>query len=531
MVSDEDGQAGLRSAPGPGSGTADGPGSGAGGPGASGADGGRPTRPERSRRTKVVAGVCGGIARHYDVDPVILRVPLAVLSAIGGLGLLLYGFAWLLLPLEGEDENEAKRLLSGRVEGPGLAAVLFTLAGSGLMLSSLGNNGRSMSFSILVLAAVAAGVHWSQRRRRQDAPREAEPGHPDAGPQAPPEAQAPPVPNAPSWWREPLTKDPNAQDTGYLWGPADAYPQGREPTPAGGVPTAGHGAHPWPGLPPGSRPPGSGPPGSGPLDPFRPPGSGLPGSGPPLRRGWRGWRLGWAIVPAAALAGWIGVAANWDGDSLSTALVTGLACALAVLGLGLAVGSFVGRVGAGTVMVAVMTAGLLAGSAALPEDLSTSWSSTRWAPATAADVRPAYDLGSGEGVLDLSGLDLAEDQTVSSEVSAGVGELRVIVPENARLVLDLDIVVGEYRLTGGSFDGDGGGNGGGVGLTETVTVEPRGDAEPRGTIRLGVDLVLGEVVVDQAIVEPAPAPQPPDEPADASAEQALGRPDREGARL
>ncbi|MBW1596939.1 PspC domain-containing protein [Streptomyces sp. JJ38] len=520
MVSDEDGQAGPRSVPGPGSGTAGGPGSGAGGPGevrtggpgASGADGGRPTRPERSRRTKVVAGVCGGIARHYDVDPVILRVPLAVLSAIGGLGLLLYGFAWLLLPLEGEDENEAKRLLSGRVEGPGLAAVLFTLAGSGLMLSSLGNNGRSMSFSILVLAAVAAGVHWSQRRRRQDAPREAEPGHADVGPQAPPEAQAPPVPHAPSWWREPLTKDPNAQDSGYLWGPADAYPQGREPAPVGGAPTAGHGDHAWPGPVPGFAPPGSGP----------------PGAGPPVRRGWRDWRLGWAIVPAAALAGWIGVAAAWDSDSLSTALVTGLACALAVLGLGLAVGSFVGRVGAGTVMVAVMTAGLLTGSAALPDDLSTSWSSTRWAPATAADVRPAYDLGSGEGVLDLSGLDLAEDQTVSSELSAGVGELRVIVPENARLVLDLDIVVGEYRLTGGSFDGDGGsGKGGGVGLTETVTVEPRGDAEPRGTIHLGVDLVLGEVVVDQAIVEPAPAPQPSEKPAD----QALGRTDREGARL
>ncbi len=48
----------------------------------------------------MVAGVCGGLGRYCDVDPVIFRIVLGVLSATGGIGLIFYGFAWLLLPLE-----------------------------------------------------------------------------------------------------------------------------------------------------------------------------------------------------------------------------------------------------------------------------------------------------------------------------------------------------------------------------------------------------------------------------------------------
>ncbi len=88
----------------------------------------------RSREHKVISGVCGGLGRYCDLDPVIFRVVLAVLGAAGGLGLVAYGFAWLLIPSYGEDENEGRRLLSGRVEGPALTAVLAALVGCGLFL-------------------------------------------------------------------------------------------------------------------------------------------------------------------------------------------------------------------------------------------------------------------------------------------------------------------------------------------------------------------------------------------------------------
>ena len=122
----------------------------------------------RSRRHKVVGGVCGGLGRHWDLDPVIFRIVLAVLSLSGGLGLIAYGFAWLLIPLDGEEENEGRRLLSGRVEGSALTALLFALVGCGLFLTTLGK-GSVMSFAIMLTLVVAGSAYWSRQRRRAEA--------------------------------------------------------------------------------------------------------------------------------------------------------------------------------------------------------------------------------------------------------------------------------------------------------------------------------------------------------------------------
>ena len=50
-----------------------------------------------------VAGVAGGLARHLDIDPLIVRVAFVVLTFFGGAGLLLYVACWLLVPEEGSD--------------------------------------------------------------------------------------------------------------------------------------------------------------------------------------------------------------------------------------------------------------------------------------------------------------------------------------------------------------------------------------------------------------------------------------------
>ena len=75
----------------------------------SGHEGGpRVTRDEvrdlgRLRRTiddRKVAGVAGGLARHLDIDPIILRVGFVVLAFFGGAGLILYAAGWALVPEE-----------------------------------------------------------------------------------------------------------------------------------------------------------------------------------------------------------------------------------------------------------------------------------------------------------------------------------------------------------------------------------------------------------------------------------------------
>ena len=52
----------------------------------------------RSQEDRVVAGVCGGLAEYFNLDPVIIRIALLVLSLLRGSGLLLYIIAWILIP-------------------------------------------------------------------------------------------------------------------------------------------------------------------------------------------------------------------------------------------------------------------------------------------------------------------------------------------------------------------------------------------------------------------------------------------------
>ncbi|NAZ88682.1 PspC domain-containing protein, partial [Kineococcus indalonis] len=59
-------------------------------------------------RDRWIAGVCGGLAARLGVNPAWVRAAAVVLALLGGLGLLLYGLAWALLPdATGRIEAEA----------------------------------------------------------------------------------------------------------------------------------------------------------------------------------------------------------------------------------------------------------------------------------------------------------------------------------------------------------------------------------------------------------------------------------------
>src|SRR5438270_13461210 len=55
------------------------------------------TRPARPRDDRQIAGVAAGIARRYDIDPVLVRVGFVV-AAFSGIGAALYVAGWILLP-------------------------------------------------------------------------------------------------------------------------------------------------------------------------------------------------------------------------------------------------------------------------------------------------------------------------------------------------------------------------------------------------------------------------------------------------
>lgn len=53
----------------------------------------------RSRKDRMIAGVCGGIAEYFNVDPTMVRLLWAVLTLIScGAGILGYIIAWIIIP-------------------------------------------------------------------------------------------------------------------------------------------------------------------------------------------------------------------------------------------------------------------------------------------------------------------------------------------------------------------------------------------------------------------------------------------------
>lgn len=419
-----------------------------------------PPRFRRDPRHKVLAGVCAGLGRQCDMDPVIFRISLVVLSATGGIGLLFYGFAWLLVPFEDEDENEVRKLFTGRVDGQALTAVLFALVGCGVFLTLL-NNGGVLTFSVTLSLLLAGAGYWSGKR---GAP-VTDPLAAQAVADAPPEAQAPPVPTAyPSWWRDPIVKDgTHVGGTGYLWGPRDSLDRDIAAAVTFGLAT------PW--THPGPR---------------------APGVRPPKPRGPR--RIGALLLALALLAGLLGTRLTWEETTLGNSLQTGLACALMVLGIGIAVSAFRGRTGAGTVFLAIVTAGLLAASAALPTNISTHWERTTWRPSTVAEVRSDYNLDTGVATMDLARLGLTEGQTVTTRVDVGMGRLRVIVPEDATVRVSMDVGVGDIQLPGDDEqDVDVA-----TGKHRELTLPPAVEGKGAGTIELDLQVGIGQAEVSRA---------------------------------
>ena len=53
----------------------------------------------RSRKERMIAGVCGGLAERYDIDPTWVRLLFVILFIAGGSALLIYTIMWMVVPL------------------------------------------------------------------------------------------------------------------------------------------------------------------------------------------------------------------------------------------------------------------------------------------------------------------------------------------------------------------------------------------------------------------------------------------------
>jgi phage shock protein PspC (stress-responsive transcriptional regulator) len=345
----------------------------------------------RSVADRKIAGVAGGLGRHFDIDPLIVRVLFVTLAIFGGSGLLLYAIGWLLVPEDGDNESEATRLVNGRVSTKIVGGILLGIVG----LVVVGNFART-SFGFGGFVALMAVVIAAYLISRNDA---------DRPPVAPGQA---PGPQPPPYY------PPSAQGAyGQTTGTAYAAP------PAAAVPPP-----PYAGFAPPAPPP------------WTPP--------PPRPRSPLGLvTVSLALVVAGALVSW-NLATSHD---VPAEIV--LATCLGVVGLGLVIGTFAGRarglIAVGAVLVIATS---IAGVSHV--GLRGGVGDRTWTPRTVDGVRDTYRLGIGEATLDLSRLQLAPGQTVDLRVRHGIGDLTIVLPDGVPVDVDTDVNAGEIRLPTGT---------------------------------------------------------------------------------
>jgi len=73
----------------------------------------------RSRKDKVIAGVCGGVAEYFNVDPVLVRILWVLAIFVKGLGLVAYVLCWILIPERDWSPAEAASTGAGSREKDG----------------------------------------------------------------------------------------------------------------------------------------------------------------------------------------------------------------------------------------------------------------------------------------------------------------------------------------------------------------------------------------------------------------------------
>ena len=52
----------------------------------------------RSKSNRQLAGVCGGLAEYFNLDPTLIRVLFIILAVLGGSGVILYVAMWIIVP-------------------------------------------------------------------------------------------------------------------------------------------------------------------------------------------------------------------------------------------------------------------------------------------------------------------------------------------------------------------------------------------------------------------------------------------------
>lgn len=374
-----------------------------------------------------VGGVAGGLAQRLNVDPVLVRCIWAVLCVFSGVGLLLYGIAWALLPEEGDGRIHLQQALHGEAES-GLAGAAAAVV-AGFVLQHRGvlpvwwyatddwAGGFSLVFWTLMQVGLTAGIIWLVivllRGRRQD-PR------------------------------------PGAFAPGPRVAPARPNPRGANP----------YGANPYGANPRGAAPRGPSRQWVGPVVPRVP--------GPGRRLSLLALAL---MLIGLALAGLGLLRAHL---TVITAPFAALGAVTAALGAVVTIAALLGRRGGwisglGVPVMLMAVPALILGSAIPPQVLAgttlhplhpgtvrLTWADLESMPRTAEGVIDLGLYGAADISLDLSGAP-ADPGATRVRLSLGAGRVSVSTAPSVPLVVDTSLGAGTLThqvADGWTFEGD-----------------------------------------------------------------------------
>lgn len=138
----------------------------------------------RSRKDRVLAGVCGGLGEYFDIDPIIFRLLFVVLVIMGGSGVLLYILCWILIPEEASTakEKDGETEVESRVQsvasdvkealekndrnGPRvIIGILLLVMGALFLIQNLTGVNVAQVFWPLVIIAIGLGLILKQPRK------------------------------------------------------------------------------------------------------------------------------------------------------------------------------------------------------------------------------------------------------------------------------------------------------------------------------------------------------------------------------
>ncbi len=418
-----------------------------------------------------IAGVGSGLSRRLGIDPLVVRGLLLVSTLLGGLGIVLYAIAWMLLPEERDGRIHLQNLFRGHADVAVLGAAVLLVTGLTMTRSLVpgwyfGGGGDSGWWQGLVwLGLVVTVVALLASRRGRSGPQS---GYGPTTTLRPGEFRAPggwpggPVPPAPG---HPGTASHPASATQ----PGPTFPAG-PPTPIDDPTSASHGSHPegllmsTAPLPPapGTSPYASygyqtsvtqpvAPSGYGPAwQPQRgAPSTALPPQGPRAPRGAGRGTFGVVLALTLLVLAGLLYADRLGRLDASVGLLT-VASGVIFLGAAIAVAGIRGRTAGGLGALAVVLM-LVGGPIAAADRYDLPNPAPAYGavvgevdarPTTLAQAEDGYSVGAGSIRVDLTALP-ASAGTLTIPVRITAGELVVIVPQGTEVTADVSMNAGE----------------------------------------------------------------------------------------